>query len=423
MKLPIKQIQIPQQRDRTDVDEKKTDALAESLRLIGQIQPIVVDNDLTLICGWRRVQAAKMLGWADIEAVQREDVDEWQRKVMEFEENYQREDLSYEDEVNAVANLHELYQQKHGKALDGVGGAHKKGWNVAMTAQLLGSAVGKVSQDMQLARAIKQNPALGKFKTKAQAVGALKRQQELVARTLMASLGGTSIAPSAGPVRFPFRQHGLCQLVHADCIERIETIPDSSVHCLLTDPPWQVQFDAQFGSDPDTGLQLTKQMLLAVHPKLVDGALGFLFCATKHLMKGTIYQLLLGTGYHVKEQIMLWYKPKVAHSMQPYREVKNDYEPIMVFSKGISRDFLKPVYAVQEFLLPGRKIHDAQKPVELLKVLVHTATVENELVIDPFCGSAQTGVACNELGRRSLCIEKDEQWFFVASTELTGGTK
>jgi len=36
----------------------------------------------------------------------------------------------------------------------------------------------------------------------------------------------------------------------------------------------------------------------------------------------------------------------------------------------------------------------------------------------PFCGSAGTGVACLELGRKYICIEKDPKYFRIAETRL-----
>jgi len=57
---------------------------------------------------------------------------------------------------------------------------------------------------------------------------------------------------------------------------------------------------------------------------------------------------------------------------------------------------------------PGeRGHHDAQKPVALLEYLVRLTTKEGQLVIDPFCGSGSTGVACRQIGRRFIGIDQD----------------
>jgi len=57
---------------------------------------------------------------------------------------------------------------------------------------------------------------------------------------------------------------------------------------------------------------------------------------------------------------------------------------------------------------PGeRGYHDAQKPVALLEILIRLTTKEGQLVIDPFCGSGSTGIACANLNRQFIGIEQD----------------
>lgn len=63
--IAISDVQV-EDRHRSDVGD--LDSLAESLRELGQLQPIVVTADLRLIAGARRLAAARSLGWAEIEA-------------------------------------------------------------------------------------------------------------------------------------------------------------------------------------------------------------------------------------------------------------------------------------------------------------------------------------------------------------------
>ena len=48
------------------------------------------------------------------------------------------------------------------------------------------------------------------------------------------------------------------------------------------------------------------------------------------------------------------------------------------------------------------RLHTTEKPIELMKALIEDFTDENDLVIDPFCGSGTTGAACLYLGRRFI---------------------
>jgi site-specific DNA-methyltransferase (adenine-specific) len=63
--------------------------------------------------------------------------------------------------------------------------------------------------------------------------------------------------------------------------------------------------------------------------------------------------------------------------------------------------------------------HPTQKPVELMKQLIRLTTKEGDLVLDPFCGSGTTAIACLELGRRYICIEKDDEYYEVAKNRIS----
>ena len=62
--------------------------------------------------------------------------------------------------------------------------------------------------------------------------------------------------------------------------------------------------------------------------------------------------------------------------------------------------------------------HEAQKPVELLRVLIELCCPPDALVLDPFAGSGSTGVAANACGRRSLLIERDPSLVRIAKRRL-----
>jgi site-specific DNA-methyltransferase (adenine-specific) len=62
--------------------------------------------------------------------------------------------------------------------------------------------------------------------------------------------------------------------------------------------------------------------------------------------------------------------------------------------------------------------HPTQKPVKLFKQLVELTTKEGDLVIDPFAGSFTTSLACLELNRKYICIEKDKEYFEVGKNRI-----
>ena len=64
------------------------------------------------------------------------------------------------------------------------------------------------------------------------------------------------------------------------------------------------------------------------------------------------------------------------------------------------------------------KFHPTQKPVSLMEYLIKTYTKENEVVLDFTMGSGSTGVACLNVNRKFIGIEKDENYFEIAKRRI-----
>lgn len=63
--------------------------------------------------------------------------------------------------------------------------------------------------------------------------------------------------------------------------------------------------------------------------------------------------------------------------------------------------------------------HPTQKPVPLLEYLIKTYTLEDETVLDFTMGSGSTGVACKNLNRKFIGIEKDEKYYEIAKKRIS----
>ena len=63
-------------------------------------------------------------------------------------------------------------------------------------------------------------------------------------------------------------------------------------------------------------------------------------------------------------------------------------------------------------------IHPTQKPVALFEYLLKTYSNENMTIFDPCMGSGTTGVACKNLNRKFIGIEKDETYFKIAQDRI-----
>lgn len=65
-------------------------------------------------------------------------------------------------------------------------------------------------------------------------------------------------------------------------------------------------------------------------------------------------------------------------------------------------------------------LHPTQKPIALLEYLIKTYTNKNEIVLDNCMGSGSTGVACLNLDRNFIGIEKDKHYFDIAKERIAG---
>lgn len=98
MQIQIHEIRIPKRiRDQ----RVALDDLVESLSEFGLLQPIIVDTENQLIAGFRRLQAAKALGWQSIDAHIIEIKSKRDRLLIEIEENSVRRNFDSTEIVRA----------------------------------------------------------------------------------------------------------------------------------------------------------------------------------------------------------------------------------------------------------------------------------------------------------------------------------
>lgn len=63
--------------------------------------------------------------------------------------------------------------------------------------------------------------------------------------------------------------------------------------------------------------------------------------------------------------------------------------------------------------------HPTQKPLALFTYLINTYTLPDELVLDPFCGSGTTALACVNTGRRYVCGDLNPAYVEAANLRLS----
>lgn len=125
--LPIYEIKVLE-RQRLDVGDLTE--LASSMEQYGLIQPIVINQERRLIAGGRRIAAAIKLGWSIITVVYRETLSDEELHILELEENLQRLDETWQEQVLHITTIHTLKVR--------TSALNSEVWTQKQTARLLG---------------------------------------------------------------------------------------------------------------------------------------------------------------------------------------------------------------------------------------------------------------------------------------------
>ena len=67
--------------------------------------------------------------------------------------------------------------------------------------------------------------------------------------------------------------------------------------------------------------------------------------------------------------------------------------------------------------------HPTIKPIGIFQTLINNSSKENDLVLDCFSGSGTTAIACHNLKRRFICIEKDKDYYEASVKRLEDAQK
>jgi ParB family chromosome partitioning protein len=125
--LPLSQLQAGQYQPRQSMDNQALQELADSIRVQGVIQPIVVRRlgrsaspAYEIIAGERRFRAAQLAGLTQVPVVIKS-ADDQSALAMALIENLQRQDLSALEEAQGIARLINEFGLTHEQAAQAVG--------------------------------------------------------------------------------------------------------------------------------------------------------------------------------------------------------------------------------------------------------------------------------------------------------------
>ena len=228
--------------------------------------------------------------------------------------------------------------------------------------------------------------------------------------------------------------------------EKMEELPDNSIHLMVTSPPYNVgkEYDEDFTLEEY--LSFLKTVWKEVYRALVPGGRACINIANLGRkpyipLHAFIAKDMFELGFLMRGEI-IWNKASSASPstawgswLSPANPTLRDiHEYILVFSKGmfsrknmnkrkstISRDeFLEFTKSVWTFPAVSAKEvgHPAPFPVELPYRLIQLYTYEGEIVLDPFMGSGQTAIAAIKTGRHYVGYDIEEEYVKLAEKRI-----
>jgi modification methylase len=227
--------------------------------------------------------------------------------------------------------------------------------------------------------------------------------------------------------------------------ERMDELPDDSVHLMVTSPPYNV------GKEYDNDLTLDEYRLFLnrvweeVYRVLVPG--GRVCLNVANLGRKPYLPLhafftedMLKAGFLMRGEV-IWNKASAAGTSTAWgswKSAKNPtlrdvHEYILIFSKqsfARNGDDKRSTISKEEFLEYTKSVwsfgsesakkigHPAPYPVELPSRCIKLYTFEGDVVLDPFMGSGTTAVAAKSLDRHYVGYDVDKDYVELAKRRL-----
>ena len=381
-----------------DVDE-----LALSLVQKGQLQPIVVNQEMELIAGGRRL-AACLKANIDVLCIFNNAVDALTMRELEIEENIQRKQFTPAEEFKAIAELHNLKQQRFGEATSGRKGGH----TLQDTADLLGKSKAKVIEAISLAQAVERFPELKSCKKASEIKKAVKAIEAVATRASKAEDYKKELSSLAANASQPY------EVFHCEASEFYTKLEPESVDILFTDPPYGIDIDktatsvggitggvnsAGFTFDDSTKRALSLYAELAERSIVFTkpSSHAFIFCGPEHF--SAVKEMFQSVGWLCYPKPIIWIKREVGQCNVPHAWPASCYETLL-YCRRVDSVLVKqgqPDWIECPPIPAGAKRHPTEKPVALLRNLLQRVALPGAVVVDPFMGSGSTiEAACIE---------------------------
>ena len=425
---------IIQDRQRKKIGTAALNELKESIAKSGLIHPPSVfpldDGSYLLVAGERRTRAIDLLrkenrdilhdGKATpegyIPVTHTHLATDGERKEAELDENIIREEITWQERAAALADIHNLRRAANvgqtftetAKEIAAKGGGASVDW----TRTAIREAV-LVSEHLA-------NPAIANARNFREAHALVLKQENERANAILAQRRLATM-PAKPDV----------ELRNGDLEEVLPKLDGDTFDLIIADPPYGIDASGggfrsrtvhhhNYQDDEATARRLAQAILTEGFRLTKFRANIFLFTDVKHW--DWLQRIAAQIGWTPFRRPLIWGKSD-SEGLAPWgaQGPRITTEFIFFATKGEKGLLASPIDYLRVNRVPRHeRIHAAEKPVELICKLLECATLPGDRVLDPCCGSGSTLVACREMSRRALGIEKDPDYFNTAMANVHG---
>ena len=422
----IKDIIIPE--DHWDRDGSNTDNLLESIEKHGIIQPIVITDKKELVAGFRRLTFALELQMEKVPVHYIGELSTLERKTLELEENIRRKDLSWSEKDKQTAELHELKVTIHGERAKGhhENEEEREGWGLQETADTINETKGNISRSIKLSEEIKKDPELANASSRSAALATIKRREMQEIRRILADRDSEVTKDI---------------IIEGEADKLIKSIPSETVGLIITDIPYnanieeeayansqgRMSFEQTSFDDDKENINYTeyvKGLREEFFRILLPGSHIWMFCGFDQVVPLREH---FAEKFYVRKLPIIWNKMTRGYSPVPEVQIPRNYECILFMSKGSKQFNLDSYFGANDKwcdILECRKVSSQhkrginEKPSALIWWLMELSSEENDLVLDPFCGTGVTPSVAIEHKRRALAFDNNPEALVIANERV-----
>jgi ParB/RepB/Spo0J family partition protein len=378
-----------QRRELADID-----VLADSIRRLGLIHPIVVTPELELVAGERRYTACTRLGWTHIPVQYTNELEGNSLRLIELEENIKRQDIDWQDQVRAVTEYHQIRRDED------------PGWSQTDTAEAIGLSVAHTNRILLVSEEIfRGNPLVLGSKLLSTAVGISERARERQKQSVLDDLhSGFQVTPEV-------QQDSILVEDFTEWVLGGSAVRFNLIHC---DFPYGIEADTfnqggakALGGYADTAETWYKLMMaLEIATKtMTSQSCHLMFWFSMRKADQRLYEptcrALENMGWDINPLPLIWMKSDGQGILpDPERGPRQIYETCLFGSKG-DRKIIRAV--ANAYAAPTvRDRHMSEKPEPMLRHFFGMLVDENTVLLDPTCGSGSALRAAESLGARHV---------------------